>query len=77
MATCLLPLVSGSIFRGLQDSDDDVRAVAARALLPVADQLHCSFQDKVRLTYSSVVCEMSSLVSTASTNIVGQSPSTG
>ena len=29
--------------RGLQDTDDDVRAVAARALLPVADHLHTSF----------------------------------
>lgn len=29
--------------RGLQDSDDDVRAVAARALLPVTDHLHTSF----------------------------------
>ena len=29
--------------RGLQDTDDDVRAVAARALLPVTDHLHTSF----------------------------------
>ena len=35
----LLPLLSPSILRGLQDVDDDVRAVAASSLLPVANQL--------------------------------------
>ena len=39
MATSLLTLVVPVVMRGLQDGDDDVRAVAASALLPVTDQL--------------------------------------
>ena len=39
MSASLLPLLSPSILRGLQDLDDDVRAVAASSLLPVANQL--------------------------------------
>ena len=39
LCATLLPLLSPSILRGLQDVDDDVRAVAASSLLPVADQL--------------------------------------
>ncbi|ESO84153.1 hypothetical protein LOTGIDRAFT_155478 [Lottia gigantea] len=35
----LLPTVLPGIFQGLQDSDDDVRAVAAAALVPVSDKL--------------------------------------
>ena len=35
----LLPNVLPSIFDGLQDIDDDVRAVAATALVPVCDEL--------------------------------------
>ena len=33
----LLPLVLPSVFTGLRDPDDDVRAVAAAALVPVTD----------------------------------------
>ena len=47
LASNLLPLVGDSILKGLQDPDDDVRAVAASALLPVADQLHVTFAEKV------------------------------
>lgn len=39
MASSLLTLVVPVVMRGLQDGDDDVRAVAASALLPVTDQL--------------------------------------
>ena len=42
-----LPLLSSAILRGLQDVDDDVRAVAATALLPVAHQLHLIIPDQV------------------------------
>ncbi len=35
----LLPLALPSITRGLQDGDDDVRAAAAEALVPVAGAL--------------------------------------
>lgn len=48
MSINILPVVGECIIKGLQDSDDDVRSVAARALLPVADHLHTSFNDKVR-----------------------------
>lgn len=56
VAVSLLPLVGDCILRGLQDSDDDVRAVAASSLLPVADQLHVTFSDKVSfcIFFSSV-----------------------
>ena len=43
----LLPSLSPCILRGLQDVDDDVRAVAAGSLLPVADKLHLVLPDKV------------------------------
>ncbi|XP_012935979.1 TATA-binding protein-associated factor 172 [Aplysia californica] len=39
MTSKLLPLVLSSILAGLQDPDDDVRAVAAAALIPVTDAL--------------------------------------
>ena len=39
MASSLLTLVVPVVMRGLQDGDDDVRAVAASALLPVTDTL--------------------------------------
>ena len=40
LSAVFLPVLSSAILRGLQDVDDDVRAVAASALLPVAHQLH-------------------------------------
>ncbi|XP_061168195.1 TATA-binding protein-associated factor 172-like [Saccostrea echinata] len=39
MTDRILPVVLPSLFRGLQDVDDDVRAVAAAALVPVAHDL--------------------------------------
>ena len=39
MTDRILPAVLPSLFRGLQDVDDDVRAVAAAALVPVAQDL--------------------------------------
>jgi len=39
MTDRLLPATLPSLFQGLQDVDDDVRAVAAAALVPVADNL--------------------------------------
>ena len=47
LSESLLPLFSSSILRGLQDVDYDVRAVAASALLPVANQLHRVLSGKV------------------------------
>ncbi|KAL3875984.1 hypothetical protein ACJMK2_033877, partial [Sinanodonta woodiana] len=39
MTNELLPFVTPYIFQGLQDVDDDVRAVAASAIVPVSDNL--------------------------------------
>ena len=39
MHVSLVPVVLPAIFQGLQDRDDDVRAVSAAALNPVADML--------------------------------------
>ncbi|XP_046551692.1 LOW QUALITY PROTEIN: TATA-binding protein-associated factor 172-like [Haliotis rubra] len=39
MSNALLPKVLPAVFLGLQDPDDDVRAVAAAALVPVTDTL--------------------------------------
>ena len=47
LCATLLPLLSPSILRGLQDVDDDVRAVAASSLLPVADQLMTIMPEQV------------------------------
>lgn len=49
-----LPLLSSTILRGLQDVDDDVRAVAASALLPVAHQLHLIIPDQVHLHTNNI-----------------------
>ena len=47
LSSLLLPSLSPAILRGLRDVDDDVRAVAASALLPVAGKLHHIIPDKV------------------------------
>ena len=39
MTNQLLPLVLSPLIGGLEDSDDDVRAVSATAMLPVVDQM--------------------------------------
>ncbi|KAH9489880.1 btaf1 RNA polymerase II, B-TFIID transcription factor-associated, 170kDa [Bulinus truncatus] len=52
LTTKLLPVILPAILQGLLDPDDDVRAVAAAALIPVADQLivHLPTQLPVILT---------------------------
>jgi len=47
-AAMLLPLVMPAILNGLQDQYDDVRAIAAAALLPVARKLPNLLPEKVR-----------------------------
>lgn len=47
MAKEVLPDILPWILNGLQDGDDDVRAVAAAALLPVAEELGTTFQEQV------------------------------
>ena len=49
MTKDLLPAVILFIFQGLQDEDDDVRAVAAAALVPVADDLVVTMPQLVRI----------------------------
>ena len=49
MTVELLPHILPWILRGLQDGDDDVRAVAAAALLPVTDVLTSHFPQEVNL----------------------------
>ena len=48
MTKDLLPAVILFIFQGLQDEDDDVRAVAAAALVPVAEDLVITMPQLVR-----------------------------
>ena len=43
----LLPTVLPTVFFSLQDSDDDVRAVAAAALLPVTNTIVATLPDFV------------------------------
>ena len=47
LSELLLPVVGEAVLHGLQDVDDDVRAVAAGALLPVANKLYISLPSKV------------------------------
>ena len=47
-AATLLPLVMPAILTGLQDQYDDVRAIAAAALLPVARKLPNLLPEKVK-----------------------------
>ncbi len=51
----LLPSLAPCILRGLHDVDDDVRAVAAASLLPVADKLHLVLPDKVSQIMSLLI----------------------
>lgn len=50
LISVLLPRVLPAITVGLQDLDDDVRAVAAAALIPVVDGLVQLLPNKVRHT---------------------------
>ena len=54
MTKDLLPAVILFIFQGLQDEDDDVRAVAAAALVPVAEDLVLTMPQLVRTTVKPV-----------------------
>ncbi|XP_052235352.1 TATA-binding protein-associated factor 172-like isoform X2 [Dreissena polymorpha] len=71
MTDDLLPSVLPYVFKGLQDVDDDVRAVAASALVPVADNLVNVVPDQVPVI---VVCLWEILLDlddlTASTNSI-------
>lgn len=53
LSEMLLPMVGEAVLQGLQDMDDDVRAVAAGALLPVANKLHLSLPNKVEGRYTT------------------------
>lgn len=48
MTDVLLPMVLSPLIGGLEDSDDDVRAVSATAMLPVVDQM-LSMSDQVKV----------------------------
>ena len=47
MTDQLLPVVLAPLMGGLEDSDDDVRAVSAAAMLPVVEQIIVIMSDKV------------------------------
>ena len=51
MTKDLLPTLIQDIFRGLQDVDDDVRAVAASALVPIADDFVTVLPQQVHYCY--------------------------
>lgn len=55
LISALLPRVLPAITQGLQDLDDDVRAVAAAALIPVVDGLVQLLPNKVRQELLSTV----------------------
>ncbi|KAK7502412.1 hypothetical protein BaRGS_00006365 [Batillaria attramentaria] len=67
----LLPVVLPAIFGGLQDPDDDVRAVAAASLIPVADKLVALIPEQVPVV---IACLWETLLDlddlTASTNSI-------
>lgn len=71
LTSILLPMVVPGIFRSLQDPDDDVRAVAAASLIPVADKLVMILPEQVPLV---VACMWETLLDlddlTASTNSI-------
>lgn len=50
-----LPMVVPAILNGLQDQYDDVRAISAASLLPVAKQLPTLLPEKVRKYKSCIV----------------------
>lgn len=52
MITTLLPKVLPAITEGLQDLDDDVRAVAAASLVPVVESLVQLQSQKVTKLFS-------------------------
>jgi TATA-binding protein-associated factor len=64
-------MVVPGIFRSLQDPDDDVRAVAAASLIPVADKLTMILPEQVTTVVSCIwetLLDLDDL--TASTNSI-------
>ena len=57
----LLPKVLPFIYQGLQDTDDDNRAVAASALIPVADNLVQILPTEVYFSFSLLYLNVMSL----------------
>ena len=57
MSSELLPHTLPWILKGLQDGDDDVRAVAAAALLPVAKLLGTTYPQEVSIQIQTKLCE--------------------
>lgn len=51
LISTLLPRVLPAVTEGLQDLDDDVRAVAASALIPVVNGLVQQLSSKVRTAF--------------------------
>jgi TATA-binding protein-associated factor len=49
MTDQLLPVVLSPLITGLEDCDDDVRAVSATAMLPVVDQMLSMSSDQVTM----------------------------
>ena len=48
-----LPMVMPAILNGLEDQYDDVKAIAAASLLPVAKQLPTLLPEKVRSLFNT------------------------
>lgn len=75
LISVLLPRVLPAVTTGLQDLDDDVRAVAASALIPVVEGLVQLLPTKVREAVSSVTCHhLPSLVFVLTQRCVFQVP---
>ncbi|KAK3090954.1 hypothetical protein FSP39_016028 [Pinctada imbricata] len=71
MIDVVLPSILPSLFLGLQDVDDDVRAVAAAALVPVAENLVRLLPDKVPVILDCLWATLLDLDDlTASTNSI-------
>ncbi|RUS77118.1 hypothetical protein EGW08_015105, partial [Elysia chlorotica] len=71
LVSTLLPAILPAIHQGLQDPDDDVRAVAASALIPVTDALGQVLPDQIPLILSclwNILVDLDDL--TASTNSI-------
>ena len=63
LASELLTMQLGAILGGLQDSSDDVRGVAAAALLPVSDHMVTALPQQVLLMYNTVQSQLFCLTS--------------
>ncbi|CAG5127658.1 unnamed protein product, partial [Candidula unifasciata] len=71
MTSQLLPMLLSAIHRGLQDPDDDVRAVAAASLIPVTESLVQCLPGQVSIILSCLWDTLADLDDlTASTNSI-------